>query len=305
MAKRTLIVTELSQALRLDKYLSSQQPEQSRSRFEQLIKAGHITVNGKVAKPAYQVLTGDVIEIDEPAPIDDINPRQDVPFTVIFEDEDIIVIDKPSGVVTHPAPGHGSDTLVNGLLSRYPHLSGINGIKRPGIVHRIDKDTSGLLVVARNDKAHRHLALQLADHTMFRQYLALCKGVISESEGMIDAPIGRDTRNRQKMGVNLIHGKNAITHFKVMQRYHEHTLLSLQLETGRTHQIRVHLSYIKHPIVGDNLYGGRDPLYQKGQLLHATKLVLTHPTTNKRMTFETPLPDHFNDVIKQMEQLKR
>jgi len=303
MPNSTIHITDISDTeQRIDKIITRVREDLSRSRIETLIKQGAVLVNGKIVKPSYKPRLGDTIELIMPDITESPQAKTDVPFTEIYQDEHIIVIDKPIGVVTHPAPGHHSDTLVNGLLARYPSLSGINGVKRPGIVHRIDKDTSGLLVVAVNDLAHQHLAAQLTDHSMHREYVALIKGVIPENEGLIDAPIGRDERYRQKMAVNLRLGKQAITHFKVLDRFQAHTLLSLKLETGRTHQIRVHLAYIMHPIVGDPLYGGKDPLYSSGQLLHAKRLILTHPKTNQKMTFECPLPEHFKAIL---EILKR
>jgi len=295
------ITTSDQTSQRIDKLLANLLTDLSRSRVESLIKQAAILVNGKMVRPSYMPRLGDTIEISIPELAESVQAKEEVPFTEIYRDEDIIVIDKPVGVVTHPAPGHHDDTLVNGLLARYPALSGINGVKRPGIVHRIDKDTSGLLVVAVNDAAHRHLADQLSDHSMYREYIALVKGIIGESEGIIDAPIGRDARYRQKMAVNLHTGKEARTHFKVLSRFNGYTLLSVRLETGRTHQIRVHLSYILHPIVGDPQYGGKDSLYKDGQLLHAHKLILTHPRRCEKMTFECPLPPHF---LKVLERLK-
>ncbi len=286
---------------RLDRFLAAKFEDFSRSRIEGLIKSGAITVNGAVSKSSYIPRPGDEIIIVVPEPLHDPRPGIQIPFTVIYEDEDIIVVDKPTGLVTHPAPGHQQDTLVNGLLARYPSLSGINGVKRPGIVHRIDKDTSGLLVIARNDRAHRYLADQLVDHAMHREYYALVKGTIEENEGIINAPIGRDAKRRQQMAVTPHHAKEAETRFQVIKRYAGYTLLSVALKTGRTHQIRVHLAYIKHPIVGDRLYGGGDPLYDQGQLLHAYKLTLRHPKSGKSATYEAPLPDHFQTVLNQLD----
>jgi 23S rRNA pseudouridine1911/1915/1917 synthase len=302
MPNSVIHITNSEQTLRrIDKLIATMRTDLSRSRVESLIKQGAIRVNGELVRPSYLPRLNDTIEISIPDLSESILPKAEVPFTEIYRDEDIIVIDKPVGVVTHPAPGHRDDTLVNGLLARYPTLSGINGVKRPGIVHRIDKDTSGLLVVAVNDVAHRHLAKQLVDHSMHREYIALVKGVITETEGIIDAPIGRDQHYRQKMAVNLRLGKEAKTNFKVISRFSGYTLLAVRLETGRTHQIRVHLSYILHPIVGDPLYGGKDPLYKDGQLLHAHKLMLTHPHTGEKMTFECRLPPHFINVLEKLQ----
>ncbi|HAV19879.1 MAG TPA: RluA family pseudouridine synthase [Firmicutes bacterium] len=298
---RHFVVANDQVGLRLDKFLASVVTDLSRSRLEFLIERGHILVNDKASKPAYKLRLNDEIDVVIPPLEDDPHESREVPFSVIYEDEDIIIVNKPVGVVTHPAPGHTADTLVNGLLYRYPNLSGINGVKRPGIVHRLDKDTSGLLVVARNDAAHQYLAKQLSNHSMYREYVALVEGPISEQEGRIEAPIGRDLRFRTKMSVNVHEGRLAITHFNVMTRYNGYTLLSLRLETGRTHQIRVHLAYIGHPIVGDVTYGGKADLYNNGQLLHALKLTLRHPKTKALLTFEAPLPNHFKDVLKKLE----
>ncbi|MFA5235979.1 MAG: RluA family pseudouridine synthase [Bacilli bacterium] len=287
---------------RLDRYLAAKLPDFSRSRIDALIKAGAVTVNGQTVKSSYAPRRNDEIIISVPEATEDLRPGAEVTFTVIHEDDDIIVVDKPVGLVTHPAPGHHDDTLVNGLLARYPSLSGISGIKRPGIVHRIDKDTSGLLVIARNDKAHRYLADQLVDHAMHREYYALVKGTIEENEGVIDAPIGRDPKRRQQMAVTPYHSKDAETHFQVLKRYAGYTLLSVALKTGRTHQIRVHLAYIRHPIVGDIVYGGHDPLYSKGQLLHAYRLTLRHPGTNKITSYEARIPDHFQVILDRLNQ---
>jgi len=293
-----LTISALDQSKqRLDKFLVRNLPTMSRSRIAQLIDDGHITINGKVVKSSYAIRLGDIVKVSEP-PLEKA-PQQasDIDFEVIHEDESIIVVNKPVGLVTHPAPGHKGDTLVNGLLARFPHLSGINGIARPGIVHRIDKDTSGLLVVAKNDVAHRYLAAQLADHSLKRTYIALVKGRIEEEAATIKAPIGRDPQFRQKMAVNTDNGKPAITHFKVIRRFSEYTLLELELETGRTHQIRVHLAYIGHPLVGDVVYGGKDKRYAKGQLLHATRLEMLHPDTKKKVSYRADLPKEFVAVL--------
>ena len=222
---------------------------------------------------------------------------------MVYEDKDILIINKPQGMVVHPSNGHNEHTLVNAVLYHSDDLSGINGVVRPGIVHRIDKDTSGLICIAKNDAAHMALAEQLKDHTMARTYIALVRGVIPENSGEINLPIGRDPHNRQKMGVTRTNSKEAITFFKVLKRYKEHTLVECKLKTGRTHQIRVHLSYIGFPVEGDPLYAGRkyDTLYKKGQLLVATSLTLVHPSSKEEMTFNIDLPKYFTDVLDQLE----
>ena len=224
--------------------------------------------------------------------------EENIPLDVVYEDDDILVINKPQGMVVHPANGHYSGTLVNALMYQADSLSSINGVIRPGIVHRIDKDTSGLLCVAKNDNAHHFLAEQLKDHTMAREYIALVRGVIKENSGTIEMPIGRDKKDRQKMAVTK-EGKPAVTHFVVLERFKNHTLVKCQLVSGRTHQIRVHMSAIGYPVEGDPLYSGKnyDKLYQNGQLLVAFKLKLIHPQTKKEMVFEIPLPDYFEKVL--------
>ena len=258
-------------------------------------------VNDKQEKSSYKVKDNDVIcLLDFEDKKSDIK-EEDIPLDVVYEDDDIMVINKVQGMVVHPANGHYSGTLVNALMHQADSLSSINGIIRPGIVHRIDKDTSGLLCVAKNDNAHHFLAEQLKDHTMAREYIALVRGVISENSGTIDMPIGRDKKDRQKMGV-VKDGKPATTHFQVLERFANHTLVKCQLVSGRTHQIRVHMAAINHPVEGDPLYAGRnfDKLYKDGQLLTAYKLKLIHPKTKKEMVFEIPLPDYFEKVLESL-----
>lgn len=299
---RNLKVSDAQFSERIDKYLARTLDEYSREFIMRLIASESVKLNGRVVKASYRVKDGDEIEVEIAEPQELENMAQDIPLDIIYEDDDIIVINKPRHMVVHPSNGHDDGTLVNALLYHCHDLSGINGIKRPGIVHRIDKDTTGLLVVAKNDRAHEFLAAQLADHTMHREYVALCKGVIKENEGCIIAPIGRDKYNRQKMAVDTKNGKEAITNFKVIKRYNQYTLISCILETGRTHQIRVHLNYIGFPIEGDPVYGGRtNLLFSDGQLLHAKKLFLIHPTTKQKMEFEAPLPSDFLDVLKKLD----
>ena len=293
------IIKSQHNGMRLDKVLVAFLPDKSRSFIANLIDEGKCTVNGKVAKSSLKVKEADVVELEisEPKPLDVIS--EDIPLKIIYEDEDILIIDKPQGMVVHPSFGHHEHTLVNAILHHCKDLSGINGVIRPGIVHRIDKDTSGLICVAKNDTAHNFLAEQLKDHTMSRTYVALVRGVIKENHGTIDMPIGRDKRNRQKMAVTRENSKEAITNFDVIKRYSEHTLVECHLITGRTHQIRVHMSYINHPVEGDPLYGGRSykKLYDGGQLLTAIKLKLIHPKTKKEMEFQTEIPSYFQDIL--------
>ena len=286
---------------RLDKAVALLNNELSRSFITKLLKDGKILVNGKVEKPSFKVKENDEIFLEE---IEDVKAdikEEDIPLDVVYEDDDILIINKPQGMVVHPANGHYSGTLVNALMFQEDSLSSINGVIRPGIVHRIDKDTSGLLCVAKNDNAHHFLAEQLKDHTMAREYMALVRGVIKENSGTVEMPIGRDKKDRQKMAVTK-EGKPAITHFVVVKRFKDHTLVKCQLVSGRTHQIRVHMSAIGYPVEGDPLYAGKnfDKLYKNGQLLVAYKLKLIHPTTKKEMVFNIDLPDYFQKVLESL-----
>jgi len=298
-----IVVDESNSNQRLDKFLSTYFSELSRSHIAKLIDDENCLVNKKVIKSSYKLKTGDVIEINILEAKELEIEKEDIPLDIVYEDSDILIINKPQGMVVHPANGHYEHTLVNAILHHCHDLSGINGVMRPGIVHRIDKDTSGLICVAKNDKAHLSLAEQLKDHTMSRTYIALVKGVITENTGEINLPIGRDPHNRQKMAVTRSNSKEAITYFKVLQRFSDHTLVECHLKTGRTHQIRVHLSYIGYPVEGDPLYSGRkyDALYKNGQLLVAVGLRLIHPSSNKEMEFKIDLPDYFKEVISQLE----
>jgi len=283
---------------RFDKAVSLLNSELSRSYITKLIEEGKILLNGKQEKPSIKVKENDEIFIEELVDQKSDIKEEYIPLDVVYEDADILIINKPQGMVVHPANGHYSGTLVNALMFQADSLSSINGVIRPGIVHRIDKDTSGLLCVAKNDNAHHFLAEQLKDHTMAREYMALVRGVIKENSGTVEMPIGRDKNNRQKMAVTK-EGKPAITHFSVVERFANHTLVKCQLVSGRTHQIRVHMSAIGYPVEGDPLYAGKnyDKLYKNGQLLVAYKLKLIHPQTKKEMVFEIPLPDYFEKVL--------
>lgn len=296
--KQTFVISLKQANERLDKVLVSLLPDKTRTNIAIMIDDGLILVNSKNAKSSYKVKEGDVVEVEivEAKPLDITS--EDIPLDIVYEDEDIIIINKPQGMVVHPSHGHDTGTLVNALLNHCNDLSGINGVARPGIVHRIDKDTSGLICIAKNDMAHNFLAEQLKDHTMAREYYALVKGVIQENNGVIDLPIGRSKTDRKKMSVEKENGKPATTHFTVEKRFTNYTLVKCKLVTGRTHQIRVHMAYIGHPVEGDPMYGKRSSkLYNKGQLLTAYKLRLIHPRTKKEMTFEVPLPQYFIDII--------
>lgn len=288
---------------RLDKACSEIFSDYSRSQIKQLLDGGNITVNGKTEKAKYKVKSGDVIRLEEPETKTlELRP-ENIPLDIVYEDDDVIVINKPQGMVVHPAPEHDEHTLVNALLYHCP-LSTINGTFRPGIVHRIDKDTSGLLMVAKNDKAHRSLAKQLKDKTNIREYVALVHGRIAEDEGTINAPIGRSLKDRKKQAV-VKDGRNAVTHFEVLKRYRDYTLVKCILETGRTHQIRVHMKYIGHPLVGDPLYGPKKTIKGNGQFLHAGKLGFVHPTTGKLLIFEAPLPKIFQECLEKLDKTNR
>ena len=288
---------------RLDKACSEIFSDYSRSQIKQLLDGGNITVNGKTEKAKYKVKSGDVIRLEEPETKTLKLRPENIPLDIVYEDDDVIVINKPQGMVVHPAPGHDEHTLVNALLYHCP-LSTINGTFRPGIVHRIDKDTSGLLMVAKNDKAHRSLAKQLKDKTNIREYVALVHGRIAEDEGTINAPIGRSLKDRKKQAV-VKDGRNAVTHFEVLKRYRDYTFVKCILETGRTHQIRVHMKYIGHPLVGDPLYGPKKTIKGNGQFLHAGKLGFVHPTTGKLLIFEAPLPKIFQECLEKLDKTNR
>ncbi|MDO3392696.1 MULTISPECIES: RluA family pseudouridine synthase [Ligilactobacillus] len=285
---------------RIDKVLTTLEPEITRSQLKNLINDGHVTVNGQAVKPKYKVQAGDKISLVKPEPQSLELTPENIPLDIVYEDDDVIVVNKPQGMVVHPAPGHPDHTLVNALLYHSP-LSTINGTFRPGIVHRIDKDTSGLLMVAKNDLAHQSLAEQLRNKTNKREYLALVYGQIKEDEGTIDAPLGRNPQDRKKQAV-VKGGRHAVTHFKVIKRYDNFTLVKCILETGRTHQIRVHMKYIGHPLVGDPLYGPRKVIGKNGQFLHAALLGFKHPRTGKEMVFEAPLPENFQKMLDKLDK---
>lgn len=291
-----------SDGQRLDMFLSEQVAGLTRSAAQNLLNGGHVTCNGAAVKKNYRTKAGDVIcvTLPEPEPLD-VTPTE-MDLEIAYEDEDVLVINKPKGLVVHPAPGHMDDTLVNGLLyARGDELSGINGILRPGIVHRIDKDTSGLLIVAKNDLAHTVLASQLKDHTLARTYEAIVVGNLKEDSGTVDAPIGRHPSDRKRMCVTNRDGRNAVTHWEVIDRYRGYTHIRCRLETGRTHQIRVHMAYIGHPILGDAVYGRKKPeLGQSSQCLHACTLCFRHPRTGLPVIVTAPLPDYFQAALSKL-----
>ncbi len=283
---------EEQKSIRIDKYLTKQLEDFSRSKVQQLISEGLVFVNDERIKANYKVENGDVITVTIPEPEEIDIKSENIPLDILYEDEDIVVINKPQGMVVHPGAGNPDGTLVNALLYHIDDLSGINGEIRPGIVHRLDKDTSGVLVVAKNDTAHVHLSEQLQNRTVKRTYWAIVHGQIPHEHGTIDAPIGRDPHDRQKFTV-IKDGKEAITHFKVLEHFNHYTWVEVSLETGRTHQIRVHFNYINHPVAGDATYGPRKTLKGKGQFLHARALEFIHPRTKETMHFEAELPEIF------------
>lgn len=288
--------------MRLDKFLSVQYPDFSRTKIQDMIKNNQVTVNGEIEKASYKVMNNDLIGIViEESKACEILP-ENISLDIVYEDSDVIVINKPTGLIVHPSSGIYSGTLVNALLYHCKDLSGINGIQRPGIVHRIDKETSGLLMVAKNDKAHQSLSQQLQDHSVVRRYWALVHGVIPHDYGRIEAPIGRDQNDRKKMCCTDKNAKEAITNFKVIERFEKMTLVECRLETGRTHQIRVHMSYIGYPVYGDPQYGKRKDDVTNGQYLHAKILGFNHPTTHEDMVFDSELPDFFETKLKELRE---
>ncbi|WP_434291138.1 RluA family pseudouridine synthase [Clostridium botulinum] len=298
MEKINLQVEKEFDNVRLDLYLSKIFEDKSRSYLQGIIDEGNVLVNNKEKKRNYKLKVGDNIEVNIPEPkLLQIEP-EDIKLDIIYEDKDVIVVNKPQEMVVHPAPGVYSGTLVNALLHHCKDLSGINGVARPGIVHRIDKDTSGILVVAKNDISHNNLAAQFKEHSISRVYMALVEGIIKDEQGTIEAPIGRHPIDRIKMAV-VKDGRHAVTHYKVIERFKNHTLVECRLETGRTHQIRVHMSHIMHPLVGDPVYGYKKQRFNlKGQMLHAKLLGFIHPTTRQYVEFESELPEYFKKIIK-------
>lgn len=288
---------------RLDKVVSNLEQKISRETIQRMIKTGKILVNGKQEKASYKTAVGNVITLEEEIPEEVELKPQEMPLDIIYEDDDMLVINKEKGIVVHPGNGNPDGTLANAVMAKCKgSLSGIGGKIRPGIVHRIDKDTSGLIIVAKNDTAHLNLSKQIQDRKVKKTYIALVRGVIKENEATINMPIGRSSKDRKKMAVTK-DGKEAITHFKVLKRYNGFTLLEVKIETGRTHQIRVHLSEIGYPVVGDEVYSnGKNPFGVKGQMLHAEKLELKHPRTGKDLTFEAPVPKYFENIINQLEK---
>ena len=302
---KKFIVSVEDEGKRIDAYLASRNEELSRVAIQRLIDDEKILVNKKKTKASYKVQDGDLITLEEEQPKEVSLKAQEIPIEIIYEDKDIIVVNKPKGMVVHPANGNPDGTLVNAIMAICKDsLSGIGGELRPGIVHRLDKDTSGVLIVAKNDKAHINMSEQIKEHEVEKTYIALVRGIVKENEASINMPIGRSEKDRKKMAVKK-NGKNAITHFKVLERFPKHncTLLEIKIETGRTHQIRVHLSHIGYPVIGDEVYpSGKNEWNVKGQCLHAKSLKFKHPITNKEMFLEAKIPDYLENIIEDMEQ---
>jgi 23S rRNA pseudouridine1911/1915/1917 synthase len=305
---RIVSVASQDAGQRLDRYLTALLSDLSRTSVQQLIAGGSALVNGKKSKAGYLLREGDEIQLSSIAPATDAAPARPMalPLDIVYEDQDLLVVNKPAGMVVHPAPGHRDDTLVNALLAHVPDLQASSDAQRPGIVHRLDKDTSGLIIVARNARAQAALVEQMQRHAIIKRYIALVDGNVALDQGSIDAPIGRDPRHRQQMAITAVGSREARTHFKVLERYARHTLLLLELETGRTHQIRLHLKAIGHPVVGDPVYGSgsvfkRAPLHR--QFLHASQLRFTQPFSGETIELEAPLPADLQAVLEQKNYL--
>lgn len=295
-----LIVEEELEGERLDAFIAGELGELSRSQVKGLIDDKKVEVDGEVRKASYRLKLGEEVKIIIPEAREVEIVAQDIPLTIIYEDSDIAIIDKPKGMVVHPAHGNPDNTLVNALLFHIKDLSGINGEIRPGIVHRLDKDTSGIMVVAKNDQAHRNISGQIKEQTINREYLALVHGIIKENLGTIDAPIGRSKVERKKMAI-VAEGRNAVSHYQVMERFNNYTLVKVKLETGRTHQIRVHMAYLKHSVVGDPLYGSpRRHFNLDSQALHAHILGFKHPSTGEYVEFKSPVPKYIEDILEEL-----
>ena len=302
--KQFFTVTGEGEASRLDAFLSAQLDGLSRSHIQKILKGGGVLVNGRPEKSSYRVAPGDQVELEVPEPEEPEILAEEMDLDILYEDRDIILINKPKGMVVHPAAGHYSGTLVNGLMAHCREdLSGINGVLRPGIVHRIDMDTTGVLIACKNDFAHTSIAQQLKVHSITRKYYAIVHGMIREEEGTVNAPIGRHPTDRKKMSINTKNGREAVTHYRVLQRFEKFTYVECQLETGRTHQIRVHMASIHHPLLGDTVYGpAKCPVSGlQGQTLHAGVLGFIHPRTGEYMEFSAPLPEYFQELLKKLK----
>lgn len=303
--KQSYLVPEEFQGERIDKYLSEACCGLTRSYLQKLLKSQLVEVDGKAVKNSYRVSAGETVELEVPEAVEPEIEAEPIPLDILYEDKDIILINKPKGMVVHPAAGHYSQTLVNGLMYHCRgELSGINGVMRPGIVHRLDMDTTGVLIVCKNDFAHNSIAEQLKVHSITRKYYAIVHGVIGEDEGTVDAPIGRHPVDRKKMSINYKNGKHAVTHYRVLERFKQFTYVECQLETGRTHQIRVHMASLNHPLLGDSVYGpSKCPFKLQGQTLHAGVLGIIHPRTGEYMEFSAPLPEYFENLLEKLRKI--
>ncbi len=303
MEKKTFQIETEIDGTRLDKALCLLDDTLTRAAAVRLTESGDVTINGRAASKSEKVRIGDIVEVTYPDPKSSEALPQDIPLDIIYEDSDLLVVNKPKGMVVHPAAGNPDGTLVNALLYRCgDSLSGIGGVVRPGIVHRIDKDTSGLLMVAKNDAAHLKLSAQIKEHSFTREYEAVIIGHLKEQRGTVDAPIGRSKNDRKKMAVTELNSKNAVTHYEVLEEYPGFSYVRLRLETGRTHQIRVHMAYLGHPLAGDGVYGGKNAerVMEGGQCLHARKIGFIHPSTGKYMEFTSPLPEYFTEILEKL-----
>ena len=302
--KQSYLVPEEFQGERIDKYLSEACCGLTRSYLQKLLKSQLVEVDGKAVKNSYRVSAGETVELEVPEAVEPEIEAESIPLDILYEDKDIILINKPKGMVVHPAPGHYTGTLVNALMYHCrENLSGINGVMRPGIVHRIDMDTTGSLLVCKNDRAHQILAEQLKDHSITRRYEAIVHGNLKEDSGTVNAPIGRHPTDRKKMSVHAPHGREAVTHYRVLERFGNYTHIECELETGRTHQIRVHMASIGHPILGDLVYGPtKCPFRLQGQTLHAGILGFVHPSTGAYVQFDAPLPEYFEELLKKLRK---
>ena len=310
------IVARDEEGLRLDVFLSRKDPTLSRSQAKRLIEEGEARIDEKAVRASHHLRSGEVVSLRKPSPIPSEVAPEEIPINVLYEDEAIIVVDKPAGMVVHPAAGNPRGTLVNALLFHCRNLSGIGGVMRPGIVHRLDKGTSGLMVVAKSDEAHRHLSEQFKNRRVSKQYTALVHGNLRQDEGVVDAPVGRHPVERKKMSTKSRRGKEAITRWRVLERFGDFTLVEAKIDTGRTHQIRVHLSSLGHPVVGDSVYGGSKRTVETPEMravvkkltrqaLHAGRLSFAHPVTGQEMTFESPLPEDMDEVIRYLRSASR
>lgn len=299
------IVPEEFSGVRIDKFLSESCPLQSRSFLQKLLKSELVDVNGKTVKSSYKVSAGETVSFEVPEAVEAEITAQEMPLDILYEDQDVILINKPKGMVVHPAAGHYEGTLVNGLMHHCrDQLSGINGVMRPGIVHRIDMDTTGVIIACKNDLAHNSIAEQLKVHSITRKYYAVVFGNLPDDEGTVEAPIGRHPTDRKKMSVISKNGKDAVTHYRVLERFRGYTYVECRLETGRTHQIRVHMASIGHPLLGDQVYGpAKQPFRLNGQTLHAGVLGFIHPRTGEYMEFSAPLPDYFEELLTMLRRL--